>query len=313
MAAEGYTRVRPDKFGPSTADSRYVPDYLKNAYDHEFMGAGHRMPILPAVNRAWKTAVLPLSPKWHIGNVVGNLFMATVFGGTTPLQLIAQLGDARQMVKEGILNDSSQARLYTSNMTRGELGRGLVGQHGEIIGPHTNPSMLTPKGFIQASYRANSFIDDVTRTAVYLSKIDKGLSPEIAVRESLNAMGDFTRMTPFERNTIREIIPFYAWMRHVTQAAIRLPIEHPMRAAWMIALANEYGDPQGDLPVRAPCRQRQHPARQHESTERRGLQVSVQPARPRSRRVSGHQGACRGRPGPRYVAPGDEADRYTPA
>jgi hypothetical protein len=249
MAAEGYTRVRPDKFGPSTADSRYVPDYLKNAYDHEFMGAGHRMPILPAVNRAWKTAVLPLSPKWHIGNVVGNLFMATVFGGTTPLQLIAQLGDARQMVKEGILNDSSQARLYTSNMTRGELGRGLVGQHGEIIGPHTNPSMLTPKGFIQASYRANSFIDDVTRTAVYLSKIDKGLSPEIAVRESLNAMGDFTRMTPFERNTIREIIPFYAWMRHVTQAAIRLPIEHPMRAAWMIALANEYGDPQGDLPA----------------------------------------------------------------
>jgi hypothetical protein len=70
---------------------------------------------------------------------------------------------------------------------------------------------------------------------------------EFALRESLKAMGDFSRMTPFEQSYVKNVIPFYAWMRHMTALSVKLPLEHPLRVAWTVNLADRFGD-QGDLP-----------------------------------------------------------------
>ncbi|RKZ13129.1 hypothetical protein DRQ53_13780 [bacterium] len=72
------------------------------------------------------------------------------------------------------------------------------------------------------------------------------IADDKAVKAALNVMGDFTRMTRFERNYIKRVIPFYAWMRHQTQAAIRLSISSPLRAAWLSSLADVLGDDMGD-------------------------------------------------------------------
>lgn len=247
MAAQGYVRIG-DTSVASTAATRYIPDYLKPAFDHEFEGSfGAKLPFLPEWNRAWKMAVLPLSPKWHIGNVIGNALMATVGAGVDPFTLLSKLGEAKRMVDEGIVNSHEQERLYTSNLTRRDIQT-----PGTTLDTLGNPTIETRPGFgrrfINKSYAFNSYIDDMSRTAVYLAKLDKGLSPEIAVRESLKALGDFDRMSAFEKNFVKEVIPFYPWMRHITQLTLRLPIEHPMRVAWMLKLGNEYGDPQSGLP-----------------------------------------------------------------
>jgi hypothetical protein len=67
-----------------------------------------------------------------------------------------------------------------------------------------------------------------------------------SVQASLNAMGDFSDMSPNERKYIRRTFPFYAWLKHQTQAAIRLPLSSPQRAAWLSTLAEtlnpEYGE-----------------------------------------------------------------------
>ena len=63
-----------------------------------------------------------------------------------------------------------------------------------------------------------------------------------ATQASLRAMGDFTRMTPFERRYVRQVFPFYSWMRHQTLAAMRLPLTSPTRAAWLWHLTNLMND-----------------------------------------------------------------------
>jgi hypothetical protein len=62
------------------------------------------------------------------------------------------------------------------------------------------------------------------------------------LKSALNAMGDFSRMTTFERQYVKKLVPFYPWLRHQTEAMLRLPIEHPARAIWMAHLATLYAD-----------------------------------------------------------------------
>lgn len=119
----------------------------------------------------------------------------------------------------------------------------------------------------QRSYEFNGFMDDLNRVAVFLEKhrsmsdqelaafaakhpglagigTDKAaMRKEAAVRMSLDALGNFRKMSPFERQVVRRVIPFYAWLRHITTLAVRLPITNPVRVAWMLHLADLYGEP----------------------------------------------------------------------
>ncbi len=102
----------------------------------------------------------------------------------------------------------------------------------------------TPIGKAAAlNWRLNEFVDNLTRSAVYNSKLRRGATSEAAMKSALRALGDYTKMTPFERTWARRVFPFYAWMRHSNLAMARLPFEHPLRAAWYANLADVYSDP----------------------------------------------------------------------
>jgi hypothetical protein len=76
-----------------------------------------------------------------------------------------------------------------------------------------------------------------------------GLEPEqYAIREALRVMGDFSKMAPWERKAVA-VMPFYRWARHITQLTVRLPLEHPMRVAWMLKIPQLFGQDQEELPA----------------------------------------------------------------
>jgi hypothetical protein len=112
------------------------------------------------------------------------------------------------------------------------------------------------KSFVGASYRVNGLVDGVYRSALYNVKyqnqlakgIDDVSAREMAAKETMNALGDFAKMTDLERNVIRRIIPFYAWIRHANvNLFMRFPWEHPFRAAWALNLGAAFGDRDGLL------------------------------------------------------------------
>ena len=118
----------------------------------------------------------------------------------------------------------------------------------------------------ERSYNVNGFMDDMSRIAVFMRKHDRltdaelakfaadnptiaaragsmeALRREAAVKLSLDAMGNFRKMNEFERRLVRRVIPFYAWLKHVTKLAVRLPVYSPARFAWMAHLSDMYGE-----------------------------------------------------------------------
>jgi hypothetical protein len=45
-----------------------------------------------------------------------------------------------------------------------------------------------------------------------------------------DALGTYLNLTGFERNAVRAVFPFYAWMRAITTITAKLPLEAPRRA-----------------------------------------------------------------------------------
>jgi hypothetical protein len=207
------------------------------------------------LQKAFKVTVLPLSPSWQVGNVFGNALLATIGGGLDPVTLAVNVTRAvRSYRRSGPRGQRSfegvgPRRLYTSGPTHAEFEflEGSAPPAQTLLGRGAQKATAPLSGLVRKSYRLNSFVDDVGRSAVYLAKKSGGASDQAALRSALQAMGDFSRMTPFEKRVVRRIIPFYAWQRHLTQLAFRLPIEHPLRTAWTLHLADVYGEAPEDL------------------------------------------------------------------
>lgn len=136
-----------------------------------------------------------------------------------------------------------------------------------------SPSRLVRgyKKVTQGSYEFNGFVDDASRLSIFLTERKRmtdaqlaewvrrnpdlgyhfgegkggldGIRDELAVRQSLKVAGDFTRLSPFERQVVRRVLPFYPWMRHITKLALRMPVTAPVRTAWLMHLAAIFGEP----------------------------------------------------------------------
>lgn len=65
----------------------------------------------------------------------------------------------------------------------------------------------------------------------YASDYDK--AAETSTRFALGAMGDFSRLTKFERTVLKRVFPFYPWLRHQISISLRLPVNNPLRDAFL--------------------------------------------------------------------------------
>lgn len=257
---------RPRGMDATSPDTVFLPTALEKAYRQQFGNpwAHPAWKIIDVPTRTWKHLVLAMNPMWQIGNAVGAVMLSTAGGGLSVREMAKYGIEARRMlareVETGVLE--LPARLHGAGQA-GEMLRGFTDPAREWsvvperIGGRTRPGggRQVPEVVrhpIRASYRFNQFIDDWGRSTVYLAKKSKGLSDADAVRLSLRAMGDFSRMTPFEREIVRRALPFYAWSRHVTQLAGHLAIEHPVRVAWMMHLGANYGGGSDEAVVGTP-------------------------------------------------------------
>lgn len=251
-----------EKSAQLTASTVFVPEAVFTNFRSYFKDPGWDKVLKKTYDpliQAFKIIVLPLSPSWQVGNVFGNALLATVGGGVGPVSLARQLVKTTKLYRASGPTRSFEAvgprRLYTAGPTHEEFSflkapeEQLLGDGRISRGARTAARPVA--AVVRKSYALNGFVDNLGRSAVYLAKVEKGASPESALRSALSAMGDFSRMTPTERRFIRRVIPFYAWQRHLTQLAFRLPVEAPLRTAWTLHLADQYGRPgqdEEDLP-----------------------------------------------------------------
>lgn len=250
LEAAGYAPLKPAE--ALTSNTIVVPKEVKAVFDNYYKKAGPFEKSLEyaydPLTRAFKITVLPLSPSWQVGNAIGNTFMATFGAGVGPVALSKGIIQSiAEYKKTGEFPGPERLRTHGASWESQEVMRG-----GKTVtkAPRARGALrkVSP---IRAGYGMNEFIDNLGRSAVYLSKKSKGYSDEMATKLTLRAMGDFQKLSPFEKRVVRRALPFYAWMKHLTKLAFTMPIEHPLRTAFTLELGNMFStkeDWEGLLP-----------------------------------------------------------------
>jgi hypothetical protein len=138
---------------------------------------------------------------------------------------------------------------------------------GPIPGLRDTPGFRMFPGFREKSFRFNEYQNTVARAATAMYKLEQTLTAkgrtldevtpynyiddvEIrdavnkAVRETNDALGAFTELSPFEKNVVRNIYPFWSWLRYINKAAAKMAIDSPDRVLFASALGSIVTSPE---------------------------------------------------------------------
>lgn len=254
------------------ADKLYLPKTLANNFRRMHTPAESRLTtsLVDPVMKVFRTSLLPLSPRWHLYNILGGGILLTSRTSPTVWRYFSQ---AKQMMKEGGLPEGAppggfgtipkEMRLWDKQATQGDrVGAAFQFKSGQKLRELWDQSQSVRDKFnnvVQKSYDFNGFFDDTYRAMAYLYGYDKTVAKGLSTIEAKQAgislvrkvMQNWDEMTPIERTIMRYVFPFYGWMAHIMRYTLTYPFDHPVRAAVMSSFArNELEDMGTGLPTR---------------------------------------------------------------
>jgi hypothetical protein len=91
----------------------------------------------------------------------------------------------------------------------------------KLLAEHGNP--------FKSSQQLGQFIDETHRLAMFKWLKDKGLSSEQAAKKVKETLYDYNELTPFEKNVMKRIVPFYTWMRKNVEFMFKSFVNDPRK------------------------------------------------------------------------------------
>lgn len=237
---------------------REVVANLKRLHDPSF---GKGLQFLDPVMKTFRISVLPLSPNWHMGNVIGNAISTAVTNPRALLELPAaynafKFGTAHNTLPEELLlrmgHEADQLKVmqYGEGKTMLETVQAIENQRfrDAATAAATNPTLQKGKNFfnkvVDTSFDWNQRVDQFFRAANYIAEEQRltklGKSADAARAGAIDlasrVLPDFAALTPLERQVFRYVFPFYSWTQHILRLTANLPFDHPSRTAIMSSL-----------------------------------------------------------------------------
>jgi hypothetical protein len=220
----------------------------------------------------FRTSVLGYSPRFIAHILFGGSFLQVM---REPLSFF-QMGHAYKMLKDpdfaaAIHTRSTQIGIdapvsYGAMEFHREGGKtlGRLWAHEFMDKRGLDPNKLSSwfQVIPHMTFKLTNTITDMQRAMVVLDGIRvaqrrgyyldeagnkiEGMTADRALEEGIKSankvMGDLSRMTPLERQTIATVIPFYGWTKHILQYVATYPVDHPYRAMFLANLANMNSD-----------------------------------------------------------------------
>lgn len=226
----------------------------------------------------WKSYILPFSLRWQIGDAASNIMFAWSRGDINPRILGSQMRDvaARLKAQEGKFLESVEGSiadpLFNTLIGAGLQSRGLrladlAALRRGIPGAQINEFGLTGpfKGFRNKMFRLNELQNTISRLSVAIINLTDILEAQgrsideinpstylsdPALRDAVNeavsktndTLGAFSQLSPFEKNYVRQLYPFWSWLKFSNQAAAQLAIDNPDRVLFMAHLGSMVAD-----------------------------------------------------------------------
>jgi hypothetical protein len=89
---------------------------------------------------------------------------------------------------------------------------------------------------IKASREIGNSVDDTNRLSAFLSRLRQGYDPGAAATDVRAMQVDYEKLTDFERNVMRRVLPFYSYHRGIVPAVLQELDENPGGAAGQLAM-----------------------------------------------------------------------------
>lgn len=197
-------------------------------------------------------------PTTGIYNKIMNVFKLAVLTGPRHLVHVGLGGLTMQMLREpGAVTDLARAydlvknhpeqlhELYQQRLLQGvyheqpdTLLQYATGHTmGRLVREHWLMNGL--ENVVAKFSRFEQTISDMYRVATALHAEAKGAEVDSAVALANKVFVDLDNMTPFERSTIRQVLPFWAFTKHTLRYVFTYPADHPWRAAILANMARQ--------------------------------------------------------------------------
>ncbi len=184
----------------------------------------------------WKGYATAVNPGFHGRNLLSNIWQNFLAGVKNPKvykdALFLQAG--KTDIKIGKYTGEQIVDMAKRN---GVLGHGWVGSDIEQY----LADILSGKGkfnpasqnftLLKKGRQAGTAIEDNARLAHFIDRLQKGYSPEAAAASVKKFLFDYQELTPFERNAMKGVVPFFVWLRKNIPLQIEQLVKQPGKFA----------------------------------------------------------------------------------
>ncbi len=217
---------------------------------------------LRAFNRNWKPLATSVRPRYHLRNIIGNLYNAVFVGGMDPKAMAPALSAQMAKYIAGMRADSFAGRilrpLFKNNPDKKYIqmaiqddvvGRGFFGADlndmadlldnaddvTKLLSRIDNPAMIyrVPllRQWIKGSQRVGQALEDHFRLSMYIDSLKKGMSRAEAKSRVNTHLFDYIDGLGKADQYMKAFIPFWAWTRFNIPLQLAALYKLPMRHA----------------------------------------------------------------------------------
>lgn len=199
--------------------------------------------------RGWRTLATVIWPRYWIRNKRDD-FWQMYLAGANP----AKAFQAASMIRRYFRDELSDAeKVIWQDAER--LGVIDVGTFAGYLDRPIGAIRPSPRAIVRAGQKAFDALmragrvttDWHSRLMLFLDRLEKGFTPAAAAAEVKKYLFDWHELTPFERQYMKRLIPFYSWVRKNIPLQIVSMIEKPAKFA-RVGRWIERQQEEGDMP-----------------------------------------------------------------
>lgn len=245
--------------------TKKVPTYMlpeeiakdMNRFNKFFIGdptASKMLQMFDKAQNAWKGMATCIRLPFHLRNMYSNWWQAYI-SGIPAVKLPQELLRSAAVQAGGVKSLKLGNKVYkVSDLTTamedlGVLGKGWIGsdiaqsqmREIESILKYGKLRNLNP---FEAGRTFGTAIENNSRVAVFLSRVSKGESFEDSAKAVRKYLFDYTELTPFERNVMKRVLPFYTWSRKNIPLQIDGLLKTPQKYARYGKAMRAFKDPE---------------------------------------------------------------------
>lgn len=232
------------------ADARFI----KEIYDPSFKVISDlaKATGFDAMTNLFKKSVTGLFPAFHTRNWVSGMIQNYETLGVQTLNpgTIATAQEWAYKILRGIdIKDAEIAGHSTKEVVPRFTKRfGISSQYiSDFGGFATETSMKTPSKFNPFTYTRviGNYVETQQKLVAYITALKKGYSIDDALKFAERAGFDYSKLTPFEKNIMRRLIPFYSFSRKNLELQLRTLTQNPERLGILTKAGRAAGTPTG--------------------------------------------------------------------